>query len=275
MPQGHQRPRNDYRPSWKGSLVTTPTMPSTPIVVVIGGGTGMGRDITRDQVALGQAVLIVGRRPEPLEETRRSSSAPDLITTIVADASTAAGAAVIADAVGNRPVRGIVAAAGGQGSFIQPGQTPEDIDQAWSTALRVNLFTAVLPVEALLPKMLDTLGRIVLIGSTAGIDGAGGPYATAKAALAGYGREVAGRVGARGITTNTLAPGFVADTEFFEAGGFGDSTPMIDTAAARTLVGRVGRTRDVTASVRWLLSEDAGWVTGQVIAVDGGTVMVQ
>lgn len=249
--------------------------PSEPLIVVIGGGTGMGRDIAHDQAGLGVDVLIVGRRPEPLEEARRTASAPARISTVVADASTPHGAATIAAAVGDRRVRGIVAAAGGQGSFMQPGQSPEDLDEAWSTALRVNLFTAVLPVEALLPSMLDDEGRVVLNGSTSGIDGAGGPYATAKAALAGYGRELAGRVGERGITANTIAPGFVDETEFFETGGLGDSSAMTDTAAARTLVGRVGRPRDVTACVRWLLSDEGGWVSGQVIAVDGGTVMVQ
>ncbi|MDD7928586.1 SDR family NAD(P)-dependent oxidoreductase [Microbacterium thalli] len=255
--------------------MTTSSSVSLPLIVVIGGGTGMGRDIAHDQVTLGRDVLIVGRRAESLEEVARSSSAPQRVFTVVADASTADGAAAISDAVGDRRVQGIVAAAGGQGGFKQPGQAPEDLDDAWSTALRVNLFTAVLPVETLLPKMLDNEGRVVLIGSTAGIEGAGGPYATAKAALAGYGRELARRVGERGITSNTIAPGFVDNTEFFESGGFGDSSTMTDAAAARTLIGRVGRPRDVTASVRWLLSKDGGWITGQVIAVDGGTVMVQ
>lgn len=255
--------------------MTMSTSSSAPLVVVIGGGTGMGRDIVLDRVRLGFDVLVVGRRAEPLEEVRRTSGAPERVSTCAADASTAQGAATIAAAVGDRRVRGIVAAAGGQGSFSRPAQAPEDLDDAWSTALRVNLFTAVLPVETLLTRVLDDEGRIVLIGSTAGIDGAGGPYATAKAALAGYGRELARRVGGRGITVNTIAPGFVDDTEFFETGGFGDSATMTDAAAARTLLGRVGRPRDVTASVRWLLGEDAGWITGQVIAVDGGTVMVQ
>jgi 3-oxoacyl-[acyl-carrier protein] reductase len=251
----------------------TSSQPS--LVVVIGGGTGMGRDIALDQTALGRDVLIVGRRSDPLTETARAAAGPGRVSTVVADASTAAGAAQILGAVGDRPVVGIVAAAGGQGGFRQPGSGPTAVEDAWTQALRVNLLTAVLPIEALLEQVPDTTGRIVLIGSTAGLDGAGGPYATAKAALAGYGRDLATRAGARGITVNTIAPGFVADTGFFEAGGFGDSSPMIDTAAARTLVGRVGQPRDITAGVRWLLSEDAGWVTGQTIAVDGGTVMLR
>jgi 3-oxoacyl-[acyl-carrier protein] reductase len=248
---------------------------SSPIVVIVGGGTGMGRNIALDQAALGAHVLLVGRRQEPLDETRRSASAPERVTTVVADASTTAGADAILTAVGDRPIQGIVAAAGGQGDFYRPVTAASDVEKAWSDALRANLFTVVLPVEVLLPKLIDTRGRVVLIGSTAGLDGAGGPYATAKAAVAGYGRELAVRVGTRGITANTIAPGFVADTEFFEAGGFGDSGRMIPAAAKRTLVKRVGQPRDVTAGARWLLSEEAGWVTGQTIAIDGGTVMLR
>jgi 3-oxoacyl-[acyl-carrier protein] reductase len=247
----------------------------TPLVVIIGGGTGMGRDIALDQTALGRDVLIVGRRAAPLTETQRTAAGPGRISTVVADASIAAGAAQILDAVADRPVVGIVAAAGGQGGFRKPGASPTAVEEAWTEAIQVNLLTAVLPIEVLLEKMSDTTGRIVLIGSTAGLDGAGGPYATGKAALAGYGRDLATRAGARGITVNTIAPGFVADTGFFEAGGLGDSALMIDAAAERTLLGRVGQPQDITAGVRWLLSEDAGWVTGQTIAIDGGTVMLR
>lgn len=255
--------------------MTSPSSHASPLVVVIGGGTGMGRDIALDQVRLGRDVLIVGRRADPLVQTQRSAADPGRISTVVADASTVDGVSRILDSVGDRRITGVVAAAGGQGGFRRPGTDLPAIEGAWTDALRVNLFTVVLPVEGLLPRLLDTEGRIVLIGSTAGLDGGGGPYSTAKAAVAGYGRDLAIRAGARGITVNTLAPGFVADTDFFDAAGLGDSSPMIATAAARTLVGRVGQPEDITASVRWLLSSEAGWVTGQTIAVDGGTVMLR
>lgn len=248
---------------------------SIELIVVIGGGTGMGRDIALDQAGLGHDVLIAGRREAPLLDTQRAATDPSRITPVVADASTTVGAEAIRAATGGRPVAGIALAAGGQGSFARPGSDLSDIESAWTEALRTNLLTAILPIEALLPQLIDTRGRIVLVSSTSALDGRGGPYATAKAALTGYGRDLAVRAGERGITANAIAPGFVAETGFFEAGGFGDSGPMIETAAARTLVGRVGTPRDITATARWLLSADAGWVTGQVIAIDGGTVMVR
>lgn len=249
--------------------------PSQGLIIVTGGGTGMGRDIALDQIELDHDVLIIGRRPDPLEETRAMSAAPHRLHIAVADISTPQGAVALLDAVGDRPVRAFVAAAGGQGEFKDPGTMPDEVDEAWTEALRKNLFSAILPIEATLPRMIDDQGRIVLIGSTAGLDGAGGPYATAKAALSGYGRDLANRAGRRGITANTLAPGFVAATGFFEAGGYGDSAPMIEGAASQTLLGRVGQPRDITASVRWLISEDAGWVTAQTITVNGGAVIVR
>jgi 3-oxoacyl-[acyl-carrier protein] reductase len=251
------------------------TEQSTSLIVVVGGGTGMGRDIALDQSALGHDVLIAGRREEALLETRQAADDPSRLIPVVADASTTAGAEAIRAATDGRPIAGIVIAAGGQGSFIEPGTELAEIESAWGEALQKNLLTAVLPIEALLPQLTEERGRIVLISSASALDGRGGPYATAKAALTGYGRDLAVRAGERGITANSIAPGFVAETGFFAAGGLGDSAPMIETAAARTLVGRVGTPTDITAAARWLLSADAGWVTGQVIAVDGGTVMVQ
>lgn len=244
-----------------------------PTIIVTGAGSGMGRDIALDQAAQGRHVILVGRRQSALEETAALGGDPSMFTVVAADTSTVEGAAIVAAAADTRTLTGFVAVAGGQGDFKDYAGGAAAADDAWTDALRKNLFSAVLPIEEVLPTMLDIEGRIVLIGSTAGIDGAGGPYATAKAAMAGYGRDLAVRLGPRGITANTIAPGFVASTEFFESGGFGDSAKMIDAIAARTLVGRVGQPVDITSTVRWLLGVDAGWVTGQTIVVAGGTAV--
>ncbi|MFQ1000911.1 SDR family NAD(P)-dependent oxidoreductase [Modestobacter sp. SSW1-42] len=247
---------------------------ASEIIVITGAGSGMGRDIAVDQAARGRHAVLVGRRLEPLQETAAAIS-PALSTVVAADVSTREGAAQVREALAGRPVTGFVANAGGQGDFKDYNGDLEHAEDAWEQALRKNFYSAMLPIEALLPHMVDQLGRIVLIGSTSGLDGRGGPYATAKAALAGYGRELAVRAGARGITANTIAPGFVSDTEFFTSGGFGDSAAFVDQVAAQTLVGRVGAPADVTSAVRWLLGDDAGWVTGQTIVVSGGTDMAR
>ncbi len=249
----------------------------TPVIVVTGGGSGMGRQIAIDRVAMGDPVIVIGRREGPLRETASLSADPDLVTPILADLGDAADVDAAKHALAGRPVRGIVAAAGGQGDF--GGARPEsagDVLSAWSDALSKNLYSAVLLIESLLPTVTERSGRIVLIGSTAGLDGAGGPYATAKAALHGYGRDLAARLGPRGITANVVAPGFVGSTEFFEHMDTGyDAEEMAQGAASRTPLGRVGTTRDISSCVSWLLSEDAGWTTGQTISVNGGTHIVR
>ena len=242
------------------------------LTIVTGASSGMGRDIALSLVAAGQRVLAVGRRKGALEETASLSADPALVLIATGDLSVAADVEAIIGSIGDQPVRAIVATAGGQGDFKQPGGSVTAIESAWSDALGKNLFSAVLLVEAVLPRMEED-GRIVLIGSTAGLDGQGGPYATAKAALHGYARDLARRTGPRRITANAIAPGFVADTEFFEAGGYGDSAKMVDHVAAQTLVGRVGKPDDITACVEWLLSPRAGWVTGQTISVNGGSLL--
>lgn len=270
------RPPSGCAPHPSGVIITATQSPD--LVVITGAGSGMGRDIALDQVALGRDVVLVGRREQPLTQTAelaaQAGARPGRCTVVPADTSTPDGVQHLLSALddlGGRRIIAVVAAAGGQGDFKDPGTDLHQIEHAWDQAMRKNFYSALLPVEALLPRMPDGDGRIVLISSTSALDGRGGPYATAKAALAGYGRDLAVRAGTRGITANAIAPGFVAATEFFTAGGFGGADSMVEGAAAATLVGRVGAPADVTAAVRWLLGADAGWVTGQTVVVSGGT----
>jgi 3-oxoacyl-[acyl-carrier protein] reductase len=154
--------------------------------IVTGAGSGMGRDIALSLVAAGQPVLAIGRREDPLAETASLSANPALVAIATGDLSLAADVEAIVSSTGDKRVRAIVATAGGQGDFKEPGSSVPAIKGAWSDALGKNLFSAVLLIEAILPRMEED-GRIVLIGSTAGLDGQGGPYATAKAALHGAG----------------------------------------------------------------------------------------
>ena len=247
---------------------------SERIVVVSGGGSGIGRAVAVAQASQGQTVLVTGRRRDALAETAALATS-GAIEVVAADLSTPDGVSAVVDAVGDRDVIGLVASAGAQGTFNTPGPTLPEIDAAWSEALRLNLFSAVLLVEALTPALADRDGRVVLVGSTAGLNGAGGAYAAAKAALHSYGRTIARSLGKRGITANVVAPGFVTDTDFFDPiGGLPDAETLAR-SAARTLVGRLGTPADVAGCINWLLSPDAGWTTGQVISPNGGVVLVR
>ena len=113
-------------------------------------------------------------------------------------------------------------------------------------------------------------GRIINISSVAGIAGNAGQanYAASKAGIIGFTKSVAKEVGSRGITVNAVAPGFI-DTDMTN-----DLSDDVRQAASATIaVGRFGFPREVASAVGYLASDDAAYVTGQVLVVDGGMAL--
>jgi len=138
----------------------------------------------------------------------------------------------------------------------------------WDEVMAINLRGTFLCTKAALRHMLrQRWGRVINIGSVAGIAGNAGQanYAAAKAGLTGFTKAVAREMGSRGITANVVAPGLVR-TELTK-----DIPPeMIDLAMQRIFVGRVGTPEDIAACVAFLASEEASYMSGQVLVVDGG-----
>jgi 3-oxoacyl-[acyl-carrier protein] reductase len=179
----------------------------------------MGQEVALRLANSGKRVVIVGRRREPLEATVKLAPA-DRVDYVVADLGSVEGVKHLVDVLGpHTKVAAIIAAAGGQGEFRHGGQSLEEIDAAWTAALRKNFYSSLLLVEALLDRINEGNGRVVLISSTSALDGRGGPYATAKAALHGYMMDLTQRLAPRSITVNVIAPGYVKQTDFFNAGG--------------------------------------------------------
>jgi 3-oxoacyl-[acyl-carrier protein] reductase len=144
-------------------------------------------------------------------------------------------------------------------------------EASFTSVLDTNLTGAFRLVKRALPKMLRARrGRIIFISSIAGLSGSPGQanYAASKAGLVGFARSLARELGTRNITVNVVAPGFIET----------DMTAVLsqarrDQMLAEVPLRRFGLAEEVAGAVHWLASEDASYVTGAVIPVDGGLGM--
>lgn len=236
------------------------------LAVVTGGGTGIGRATAGMLAGEGYDVLVVGRRADVLTDAVKWIGPQ--ATSVPADVSDPAQIPKVVEAVGSRPVDVLVNNAGayvsGQNSSL------EQVADQWRANFESNVITAVMMTTALLPSLRRPGGRIILTSSIAAQKGGGGPYSAAKAALHGYVLDLAADLGEQGITANVISPGYVTDSEFFA----GRMTPAgHQSRVDATLVKRAGEPDDIAEAVRWLIGPGGGYVTGQIINVNGGSVL--
>src|SRR5256885_12211558 len=232
--------------------------------VVSGGGTGLGAAVARALVDDGYQVVIVGRRADVLAATARELG--DAVRPEVADLASV------------RDVERLASTVDGQVDVLVNNAGGFDLDREdglagtadwWRRVYDSNVISAVLLTEALRDRLAHPAGRVILLSSVAAQRGRAGPYSAAKAALHGWAYDLARDLGPLGATVNLIAPGYVAETEFF---GGRLTEEGHATRVAETLVGRAGRPADIAAAVRYLAGPDSGYVTGQILSVNGGIV---
>ena len=233
----------------------------TRTILVTGGGTGIGLAVARRFAEDGDAVIVTGRRKQPLVEAAQSIGG----TAVVCDAADPdAWAAVLPDLPERIDV--LVNNAGGNTDF-DTGEPAglAGVAAAWQANLAANVLTAVLATTAVADRIPDG-GTVVSTGSIAADKGAGA-YGAAKAALGSWNIDLARQLGPRGITCNVVSPGYIGDTEFFR-----DSLTdqRRDLLVSQTATKRAGTPADVAGLVHFLASAQARQLTGQVINVNGG-----
>ncbi len=244
--------------------------------LVTGGGSGIGLACAARLAADGASVTLVGRSEERLragvevvEKVAAAGAAVQAVPTDVTDEAAVEAAVAAAAGVTGR-LDGIVSSAGGS-ETIGP-VTQIDVD-AWRRTVDLNLTGTMLTVKHGARVMArQGGGSIVAISSIAGAVTHRwfGAYGPAKAGLEMLCMVAADELGASGIRVNTVRPGLTRTdmVEVITAPG-----PVLDDYLSCMPLGRVGEPDDVAALVRFLIGPEAGWITGQNVAVDGGHVL--
>jgi 3-oxoacyl-[acyl-carrier protein] reductase len=241
------------------------------VAVVTGGARGIGRAIALRLAREGAAVVVnyLSNQAAADEVVSQIQAAGGRAIAVQGDVGNVAQAQALIE--GAREAFGrvdvLVNNAGTTRDTLIMRMTEED----WDLVIDTNLKGAFNCVKAASrPMVKQRYGRIVNVTSVAGLDGNPGQanYASAKAGLVGLTKTIAKELGARGITCNAVAPGYVP-TDL--TASLPDDLVLL--AIERTPLGRSGTAEDIAAAVAYLASDEASFVTGQVLAVDGGLLI--
>jgi 3-oxoacyl-[acyl-carrier protein] reductase len=228
-------------------------------VLVTGGNRGIGLSIARAFADAGDQVAITYRSGEP----------PDGFLAVRCDVTSADDVEAAFGEIEEKqgPVEVLIANAGITRDTLLLRMSEED----WTSVIETNLTGSFRVAKRAAKGMLRLRrGRLILISSVVGLLGSAGQvnYAASKSGLVGMARSMARELGSRGITANVVAPGFVETDMTAEL----PEAKQAEYKAAIPL-GRYTTSEEIAAVVRWLASDEAGYITGAVIPVDGGLGM--
>jgi len=230
--------------------------------LVTGASKGIGRAIAQELAGAGAAV-VVGYRTgvEEAEELAREIDG----SAVQADVSSPEDAARLVEEAGDLDI--LINNAG----VTRDGLLARMSDEDWRTVIETNLSSVFYTCRAVCrPMMKKRSGSIVNVSSIVGVHGNPGQtnYAASKAGIIGFTKSLARELGSRGVRANVVAPGYVRSQ-------LTDVLPEEATAAmlGNTPLGRLGEPKDVAGAVRFLCSDEASFITGDVLLVDGGLGM--
>ena len=241
------------------------------VAMVTGGTRGIGLATVRALAAWGATVVLTGRDPETATK-RAAAVAADVgaeVAGIGLDVNDEDAVQAAFRGIAKRYGRidALVAAAGTLEAAPVGMMARDHVERMMATNVSGTLATLRAATQVMTRKRS---GSIVLFGSIAGEQGAVGQtaYAAAKSAVAGAARSAARELGRYGIRVNAVAPGVIR-TDLTA----GQSDEVLEAVLRRTPLGRLGEPADVARVVRFLVSDEAAFVTGQVLGVDGGLVL--
>ena len=236
--------------------------------LVTGASGGIGEAVARALHAQSATVVLHGTRAEKLEALQKDLGARAFALAVdLSDRDAVAGLVDAASALAG-PISILVNNAG----ITRDGLLMRMKDDDWDSVLEVNMTASMSLCRAAMRGMMKVrTGRIISISSVVGVTGNAGQtnYAASKAGMIGFSKSLAAEVASRGLTVNVVAPGFI-------------ETPMTDVLdesqksalLTRVPAGRLGHADEIAATVAFLASDEAAYITGATLHVNGGMAML-